>query len=556
MKKTIPINIAEILFHIEEDAYQELADYLKSVKEYFLRYPEHDEIVSDIERRIAEQFTGNGNKDKIVNKGDVERVIATMGKVEDFAHDGMDDTTHNDSASGKKLFRNGDDTVIGGVASGIAAFFGLSALLVRILFVVVCLFGGYGILFYIILWFIIPEAKTSSDKIRMRGGKVTLAAVERSVKDKVEELKIHRSKLYKVASALGRVIRALALMFYKLIKLLIRVLGFVLMLAGSITLIALAIALVSLILNINSPYIDFPIRDALTGWEYYLSLFTAFFLVSVPVAYLAMIGKSVMRFKNSFNRSISLGLLAVWLAAVIFGGALAIRVVPKIHAAVENSPALETVSQNYDLKDFASVSVGDANTLEIIQGKKFAILATGHQADLDDMVFVNDNGTLKISDHEAFKICLFCFRDNVHVQVTMPAVDHISASGASRVTATSISQNDLDVTLSGASRATLGATLKNLTAELSGASRLDITGSTQTMNAKLSGASHLQGPDFVIAEAIANGSGASHLTLNVLKTLTAKLSGASRIEYSGTPKVESELSGSSRVSPVNSEEVE
>jgi len=275
MKRNISINISGIIFHVEEDGYELLRNYLDSINRYFSNYEDSKEITDDIESRIAEIFLKKLNSAKqVITKEDVAGVVATMGSVEDFAaqdygeeeaYTFADTGTKTDSrtfqeepaegrrlyrdtqrkilggvAAGvahyfrtdplwvrlllilflfadafitfgvldtltfityvvfwvvvpgrpnleqnekmKKLFRNPDDKVLGGVASGIAAYFGADPTVFRLLFVLTIFFGGAGLIIYIVLWIITPQALTLTDRMQMKGEPVTLSNIESSVK--------------------------------------------------------------------------------------------------------------------------------------------------------------------------------------------------------------------------------------------------------------------------------------------------------------------------------------------------------------------------------------
>ena len=272
MKRTISINISGILFHVEEDGYDLLKDYLTTINRYFSGYEDSHEITHDIESRIAEVFLSKLSPSRqVITRENVETVIAAMGSVEDFAAEavleeeptfqrqtayqeeaayeteerkrlyrdtqrkilggvaagvahyfkadplwvrvllllllftdafitfgalssitlisyivlwivlpGRDDLTLDEKI--KKLFRNPDDQVLGGVCGGIAAYFGLDATLIRLLFVASIFFGGAGLIAYIVLWIITPPAVTLTDKMQMKGEPVTLSNIESSIK--------------------------------------------------------------------------------------------------------------------------------------------------------------------------------------------------------------------------------------------------------------------------------------------------------------------------------------------------------------------------------------
>jgi phage shock protein PspC (stress-responsive transcriptional regulator) len=165
------MNLSGIIFHIEEDAYEMLNKYLSTIKGYFKDSEGRDEIMSDIEARIAEMLQEKVNNTKqAVLKMDVENVIALMGKPEEFAGENAE-TPKNESSQdeertsgGKKsrrVFRDPDDKILGGVCSGIASYFGFDPIWLRGAFAVSFFVFGSGLILYIILCIIIPKAKTA-----------------------------------------------------------------------------------------------------------------------------------------------------------------------------------------------------------------------------------------------------------------------------------------------------------------------------------------------------------------------------------------------------------
>ncbi|MDH5476685.1 MAG: PspC domain-containing protein, partial [Cyclobacteriaceae bacterium] len=264
MKKNISINISGIIFHIEEDGYEKLKLYLESINNYFASFDDNQEIIADIESRIAEIFLSKLNEGKqVITIEDIESLKSTMGSVKDFqaieepemedeestTSDKKKQTKPNSrgakklyrdsnrkilggvasgmahyfgidplwvrlliiilaSGSGgllvfgyfimwivvpeseeleedsnlKKMYRNPEDKVFGGVASGMAAYFGVEAIVIRIAFVLLTFLGGAGLLAYIILWIIVPEAKSITEKVQMEGDPITLSNIESNIK--------------------------------------------------------------------------------------------------------------------------------------------------------------------------------------------------------------------------------------------------------------------------------------------------------------------------------------------------------------------------------------
>src|SRR5690554_1218182 len=159
MNKTIIININGIIFHIEEDAYEVLQTYMTAVKRHFGYSPDSNEIVSDIENRIAEMFSERINQQKaVITMQDVTEVTAQMGDISDFEEFGEEGEENGDSSyhyqtySGNRtLFRDPDDKVIGGVCSGLGHYFDIEVKWIRVAFILLFVLGGSGFLLYIIL---------------------------------------------------------------------------------------------------------------------------------------------------------------------------------------------------------------------------------------------------------------------------------------------------------------------------------------------------------------------------------------------------------------------
>lgn len=195
MKKTIPISIAQTLFYVEEPAYQKLEDYLREVKKYFSTYDDSAEIIQDIESRIREQFLQFCQEDKterIITEEHIGRLTKTMGWPEEFGEfekERPEPSAQEKKEKGpKRLYRDKDNAIIGGVASGIAVYFGIDPLIVRVAFFLSIFLNGIGILGYIFLWFAVPRAETATQKLEMHGGTVTLEEIRKIVDEKISEI--------------------------------------------------------------------------------------------------------------------------------------------------------------------------------------------------------------------------------------------------------------------------------------------------------------------------------------------------------------------------------
>jgi phage shock protein PspC (stress-responsive transcriptional regulator) len=180
------------VFNITDDACRNLNGYLDSLYKYFEHEKGGNEIIADIEARIAELFAerAGGVSQAITNK-DVLHVIETLGTPEDIADsdssEGDDRPPYgNRKKYAKRLYRDSDNSVLGGVCAGIAAWLEISVILVRLIFVVCFLFYGIPVLIYFLLWIIIPLAKTTAQKLEMQGQEINVSNIEKSIKGNMD----------------------------------------------------------------------------------------------------------------------------------------------------------------------------------------------------------------------------------------------------------------------------------------------------------------------------------------------------------------------------------
>ncbi len=210
MKKVVTINIAGRSFYIDEDAFARLDQYLKSLENWSHKKEEGKEIFDDIEARIRELFEEKINPiTGVISIEMVNEIIATMGEPQDFSEDepgtqnGSSFETGSSFTAGptrKRLYRDMEDKVFGGVCSGIAAYFGIDRVVIRILFALLA-FMSFGtiLLIYLILWIAIPPALTTAQRLEMRGDDVNISNIEKNIKNEYNDVKqrFQRSSAYR-----------------------------------------------------------------------------------------------------------------------------------------------------------------------------------------------------------------------------------------------------------------------------------------------------------------------------------------------------------------------
>ena len=202
MKRVETIHINGIVFSITDDAFSKLNSYLDTLSKKFENEQEGGEIIADIEARISELFSEReGGGSRVVTLEDVIAVIETLGTPEDIADTETDTATGNTTPprpsqtekKSRRLYRDPDQRYLGGVCAGIAAWLGVSPLVVRLVFIGLTIFWGASLAVYFILWIIIPQAKTTAQKLEMRGEPVNISNIEKNIRESFSESSVKQS---------------------------------------------------------------------------------------------------------------------------------------------------------------------------------------------------------------------------------------------------------------------------------------------------------------------------------------------------------------------------
>ena len=341
MNKTVNINLANTLFHIDDDAYNRLRRYLESIKRSFAGTAGSDEIIADIEARIAELFLEKmENERQVITQKEVDAVIKVMGQPEDYMvdEDIFEDepkkaSTH-DAPKAKKLYRDIDQKYIGGVCSGLEHYLGFDALWIRLIFILLAVFTGFGLIAYILLWILVPEAATTSQKLDMRGEPINISNIERKVKEGFEDVadKVKNVDYEKV----GNRVKSSSKTFFDtigeiimfLFKIIGKFIGILLIIIGASCLIGLFIALftVGMVNTVHLPGVDFYEIIGTTGTPIWVVSILLFFAIGIPFFFLLYLGlKILVNNLKSIGNIAKFSLLGLWLISIGTLFALGIR---------------------------------------------------------------------------------------------------------------------------------------------------------------------------------------------------------------------------------------
>ena len=336
MKKTIKINISGIIFHIDEDAYEKLQNYLDSINRYFESLKEGREIIADIESRIAELFQAKITDQKqVITLADVNEVVEIMGNPEDFmdTEESVEEEAKERTTgrSYRRFYRDPDHAILGGVCGGLGAYFNISPVFIRILFFIFLIIGyGISAVIYLILWLVIPKAETTAQKLEMRGETVTVSNIEKSIKEEFDNItdnfrKMKKSKGYnRVRDVFNEIFHVIRTFFILIFKIIIVIIGIAFIIAGFVAL--MSFLGVFFFKHVFFPFsffgiLTFSFPDFLTVFtdpgSVSLIMVTLFLTIIIPLLALIYGGlKLIFRFRAN-DKIIGLTAFVFWFLSVL-----------------------------------------------------------------------------------------------------------------------------------------------------------------------------------------------------------------------------------------------
>ncbi len=320
MNKILNINLGGFAFTIDDDAFEYLSAYLDSIRRRFSASDGRDEILNDIENRLGELLTAELGSRSIVMLPDVETAVGIMGKPEDFGGEPIDNRramggnagSSGAIRTGKRLFRDEDEKIAGGVCSGLSAYFGIAdPVWMRLVFVLLTFASaGFWIPAYIILWILVPPARTAAERLAMRGEPINVDNIAREIEDGFERLgdKVNQygsskkksgiNGLDKGRNALSGIVGFIGSTFGLVVKLFARFGLMFLLFLAAVLLFSLFVSWIAGFwgLMAAAPYVDFFSPFSKSGS--YAAMTGVFVLVTLPAVGLSLLlARLVFKFR-------------------------------------------------------------------------------------------------------------------------------------------------------------------------------------------------------------------------------------------------------------------
>ena len=369
MNKTVSINLAGIFFHIDEDAYQNLKNYFKAIKKSLQNSEGESEILADIEGRVSELFSERiKSSQHVISNKEVDEIISIMGQPEDYK---IDEALFEESPEQEKsdihkrrLFRDSDGAYVGGVSAGLGHYFGIDPLLIRLVWVLLIFGAGMGPLLYVILWILIPAAKTTAEKLAMMGKPVTISNIEKKVQEEFENVKASLERVKNSVNSdkindLGSTIQSKSRSFFEtlcdiamfLFKLFFKAIGLLFIVVSISALIGFFISLLTVGIAdaVHFPGLDFADLVNSSTLPLWLVSILALLIAGIPIVFLLLLGLRMVSSRTpQLNRYTKLALLGVWIIVLITLITLSLKLASdyRINASVTEQSELPVTSQD------------------------------------------------------------------------------------------------------------------------------------------------------------------------------------------------------------------
>jgi phage shock protein PspC (stress-responsive transcriptional regulator) len=509
-------------FKLSSAADELLQAYLKTIHAHFAKYPDGEEIYTDLQQRIAEKLSQD--KGKQIEIADVQQLISEMGEVSDFTAELTETQGAEVNYVGQivnrfkftRLKRDVDNQKIAGVCAGIANYLDIDPVIIRIafclsLFVLVMIrspFLWIPIAAYLALWLSMPEAKSAVEKLEMKGKPITLAEVEQEMEQKVNRL--IEEEIAKEMSALERVVSLPVQVTNQSLRLgvsavqtlfpwTVRSIGLSILLVCIGTFIAISTIASILIIGGNSPVIGIPLTlfaeqsviTALTG--------LAYLTIAIPTFAVLILGVSLLRMRNSFRAVPVLVGLGFWIFAVTGFGVLSLANIGEIQQRIRENPGVITpVTTTYNLDAFTQIQVEGQVRVQIEYADMQEIKVNALSRDAANLKLSSVNGVLKVAytDPQDFRVCIFCVRHLPFITVYVPQLTHLNVTNNASAVITQFQVPELTVTMSLRSGFDYDGKLAKLNLNMSDNSTASLNGTVEDFDVNMSGHSYLYANQF------------------------------------------------------------
>lgn len=398
MKKTITAHICGIVFTFEEEAYELLENYLSAVRLQLGKTADVEEILTDIESRIAELCSEQLTEtNKVITVSIIEKITEQLGDPSIFGEGEAIDFEESEKKLRKRFFRHPSDNMIGGVCGGIAAYTGLDSVWIRIFFIIAVVTFGFGVPLYILLWIVVPEAKTTAEKLQMQGEDINIENIKNKVINEKENVKKRWNRFNSDmkhqdwSNNIERVIFKIIAIIGKVFKALFKALSGVFSFAFFLISLVLILAVISLISGQNFMFFDSGNHFAWWNFDNFSSLFftdndyqTLFLtgciiILLIPCAALIALGAKLLGAVQRIPKEFSISIVVAFIvgALILFNSGINIAKEYSTSNRISTTEVLPVTS--------------DTLILDIINDEYFSNYVTNHQSEKFELLQIQND---------------------------------------------------------------------------------------------------------------------------------------------------------------------
>jgi len=398
MKKTITAHICGIVFTFEEEAFELLENYLSAVRMQLGKTADVEEILTDIESRIAELCTEQLTEiNKVITVNIIEKITEQLGDPSVFGEGEATEFEETEKKLKKRFFRHPSDNMIGGVCGGIAAYTGVDSVWIRIFFIIAVVTFGFGVPLYIILWIVVPEAKTTAEKLQMQGEDINIENIKNKVINEKENVKKRWNKFnadmkdQQWSNNIERVVYKIFDVIGKVFKALFKALGGIFSFAFFFISLILILAVISLISGQNFMFFDN--GDHLAWWNFdnfsslfftdddYQTLFLTgcIIILLIPCAALIALGAKLLGAIKRVPKEFSISIIVAFIV-----GALII-----INSGINIAKEYSTSNRVTSTEPLPMQS--DTLVLDILNDDYFSNYVTNHQSEKFELLQIQQD---------------------------------------------------------------------------------------------------------------------------------------------------------------------
>lgn len=349
MEQNINVSIGGIAFILDTQAYKILKDYTVRIEVGYRENPDGAEILSDIEARISELILSHQTAEETVHADLIQSIIEQLGLPDDLSSQSAINNSDEEDIQlpngfAKRMYRNPDGAKLGGVCSGLGAYFNIDPVLIRFLFFVPLLltpvFGifhmgrmagfsgtmiGVAFMLYIILWIVIPKAKTPLQKLEMKGKKITASSIERNFYDDFSANSVPPHKSEQSASILAEVISVIGRILLFCLKAFLLLIGVIF----GIVAIAVIIAIIAALAGGYTALVAVGGALALSAGQYSILIILAGLTIILPLLILGYILLRLVFDVPAQKKTIAI-ISGIWILILIFMSIFIVRNIESI----------------------------------------------------------------------------------------------------------------------------------------------------------------------------------------------------------------------------------